>query len=152
MKYTFKNIPPGVILKYSLLQVPALGLVLYLISILDAKFQLPQLLTAGTVIVWILKDIFVLPVVWRSYDSRGDSAMNKMNGRRGIVHQCLDPEGLIKIGAELWRGEVKTDAAGIEAGQSVTVIGNKGLKLVVVPHEENEGVEALPRLHSLHSK
>lgn len=135
MKYSFKNIPHRVTLKYFLLQLPALALVLFVIHHINERFELPLMMTWGTIAAWIVKDILILPLVWRSYESRGESAMEKMRGRRGTVHRRLEPAGMIKIGGELWQGEVKGAPSIIEAGEPVTVVGHEGLKLLVVPCE-----------------
>ncbi len=52
-----------------------------------------------------------------------------MVGRRGKVVSSLEPEGVVKIGAELWRA--KSAGARIEAGEEVIVLGSDGKKLVV---------------------
>ena len=55
--------------------------------------------------------------------------LTNMTGTEGIVINCLRPEGLIKIGVELWAAESETGQ--IEVGLKVEVIGQKELKLLV---------------------
>jgi|GEM_PF-273482 len=137
MKYSFRNIPRRVIIRYFLLQLPALGLILFAINVTESHIAVPGFLKWGTISIWILKDLFMLPVVWRSYETQSDSAMDKMVGKEATVQQRLDPHGLVKIGQELWRGEVRgSPAESVEAGETVTVIKSEGLKLIVAPFKQ----------------
>lgn len=52
-----------------------------------------------------------------------------MNGSRGTVVKRLSPEGMVRIGRELWDAE--SEGAPIEAGEEVIVIRREGLKLFV---------------------
>lgn len=143
MKYSFRNIPRRVTIRYLLFQLPALGLILFAINVAESHIAVPGPLKWGTIIIWILKDILILPVVWRSYDTHSESAMEKMVGRKAVVQQCLDPHGLVKIGQELWRGEVRGSPAGsVEAGETVTVIKSEGLKLIVASLENDTSAMA----------
>ena len=52
-----------------------------------------------------------------------------MVGSRGRVASSLAPQGLVKIGGELWRA---TSAEGsVDKGEEVEVVGEDGLSLVV---------------------
>ncbi len=134
MKYSFRNIPRRVTIRYLLLQLPSLGLILFAIHVTEAHITVPGPLKWGTIIIWILKDLLILPVVWKSYDTTSETAMEKMAGKQATVQQRLDPAGRVKIGQELWRGEVEgSHAEAVEAGETVTVIKSEGLKLIVTP-------------------
>jgi membrane-bound ClpP family serine protease len=52
-----------------------------------------------------------------------------MVGTWGRVVSDLDPEGTVRIKGELW--EAKAEGRRINAGVKVTVVGQKGLKLIV---------------------
>ncbi len=137
MKYSFRNIPRRVTIRYLLLQLPALGVILFAIHVTESQIAVPDPLKWGTIIGWILKDLLILPLVWRSYETKSETAMDKMVGKKATVQQRLDPHGLIKIGQELWRGEVRgTPTEAIEKGETVTVVKSEGLKLIVIPFEE----------------
>lgn len=58
-----------------------------------------------------------------------------MVGSKGEVMRKLSPKGLVKIKGELWR---VTSADGeIAAGETVTVVGQEGLGLIVSRRERN---------------
>lgn len=52
-----------------------------------------------------------------------------MEGSQGKVTSPLNPEGLVRIGGELW-GAKSLDGA-IDAGEKVVVVGQDGLQLIV---------------------
>jgi len=54
-----------------------------------------------------------------------------MVGGKGKVVHPLDPEGLVKIGAELWRARSVKDK--IAVGDEVIVVAQEGSKLIVRP-------------------
>jgi membrane-bound ClpP family serine protease len=67
-----------------------------------------------------------------------EGGLSDMLGMRGEVVSSLDPEGMVKIKGELWRA--KSAGRKIDAGEEVTVVGQKGLKLIV----EREGRRKKP--------
>ena len=53
-----------------------------------------------------------------------------MIGKRGVVVEPLDPEGLIEVEGELWKA-VSKKRERISTGEKVRVVGNRGLTLIV---------------------
>lgn len=74
----------------------------------------------------------------RALRRKPEGGLSDMLGMRGEVVSSLDPEGMVKIKGELWRA--KSAGRKIDAGEEVTVVGQKGLKLVV----EREGRRKKP--------
>jgi membrane-bound serine protease (ClpP class) len=52
-----------------------------------------------------------------------------MVGTMGVTVERLEPEGMARIAGELW--QCRTAEGKIEAGEAITVVTQKGLKLVV---------------------
>lgn len=57
------------------------------------------------------------------------SGFTSMVGTAGRVVNRLNPEGLVRIGSELW--QAKAESGTIDAGTDIIVNGQRGLKLVV---------------------
>ncbi|MCD6299624.1 MAG: NfeD family protein [Dehalococcoidales bacterium] len=92
-----------------------------------------------------LAGLIVLMVAWGAYAAityrMGSRALMRkpvaglgdVIGSRGKVVSRLAPNGVIRIGSELW--EATSDGRRIKAGEEVTVLGRDGLKLIV--HKSN---------------
>ncbi len=92
-----------------------------------------------------LAGLIVLMVAWGAYAvityRMGSRALMRkpvaglgdVIGSRGKVVSRLAPNGVIRIGSELW--EATSDGRRIKAGEEVTVLGRDGLKLIV--HKSN---------------
>jgi hypothetical protein len=55
-----------------------------------------------------------------------------MIGKKGIVIERCAPEGLVRIGNEIWKGKSQTDKA-LEKGQEIIVVSKEGLLLSIEP-------------------
>ena len=122
-----------VVIKYTLLQLPALvflALILYLIRL---WVQMPAWLIWGMVGLWVVKDVILFPFVWRSYDQDRYADANTMIGLRGIVKDRLAPSGYVEVHGELWQAEVVEGATYVESGDAVRVKEIRGLTLIVQP-------------------
>ena len=125
-----------VVLKYTLFQVPGtvlVGLVLLaLVRWLDLPFG-----AAGLVLgLWLLKDVMLFPVLWRSYADAPAATGRGPIGATGEVRERLDPAGRVALGGALWQAEAV--APPLEVGARVRVVEVRGLTVVVAsaPAEE----------------
>lgn len=57
------------------------------------------------------------------------TGISSMVGLQGVVNERLDPEGTVKINAELWNAAALE--GDIEPGETIIVTGEDGLKLIV---------------------
>lgn len=90
----------------------------------------------------VLLVIAVTTALWRTRRGRADDLT--LWESRGVVVQELAPEGLVKVGGELWRAR-SADGQVLPAGVAVQVLARKGLLLTVGPvAQETAGRETAP--------
>ena len=126
-----------VVLRYALLQMPALALLILLLILVQRWVDLPAWFIYGLIVFWIAKDVILFPFTWRAYDQDRNRAVNSMVGARGITKDRLAPSGYIQVHGELWRAEVMGNALPVERGETVRVQGIRGLTLLVQHDDEN---------------
>ena len=119
------------VIKYTLLQLPALVFLALILHLIRLWVQMPAWLLWGMVGLWIVKDVLLFPFVWRSYDRDLHTDANTMIGVRGIVKDRLAPSGYVEVHGELWRAEVMEGASPVETGEDIRVRGIRGLTLIV---------------------
>ena len=124
-----------VVIKYTLLQLPALVFLALILHLIRVWVQMPSWLIWGMVGLWVVKDVILFPLTWRSYDQRRPGDPNSMVGLRGIVKDRLAPSGYVEVHGELWRAEVMQGAPFVETGGSVRVKEIRGLTLIVQPDQ-----------------
>jgi len=124
------------LIKYSLLQIPALALLIFGLLFIRRWVEIPPWVFWGSVILWIGKDVILFPFLWRSYEQRPDKENNPLIGSRGITRERLDPAGYVWTHGELWQARVIDGYPPVEKGAPVRVTGVQGLTLIVRPHSE----------------
>jgi membrane protein implicated in regulation of membrane protease activity len=124
-----------VIIKYSLLQLPALVFLAFILYLIRLWVQMPAWLIWGMVGLWVVKDVMLFPFVWRSYDQNRLGDVNSMVGLYGIAKNSLAPSGYVEVHGELWRAEVVQGAPFVESGGGVRVKEIRGLTLIVQPEQ-----------------
>ncbi|MBU2497693.1 MAG: NfeD family protein [Proteobacteria bacterium] len=122
-----------VVLKYTLLQLPALALLIVILILAGRWFDIPSRYSLGILLLWVAKDVALFPFVWRAYDTDPRKAANTMIGRLGMARDRLSPSGYVFIRGELWQAEVIEGNSSIEKGGTVRVHGVRGLTLLVTP-------------------
>jgi membrane protein implicated in regulation of membrane protease activity len=125
-----------VVIKYTLLQIPAAILLILVLAEICRRVDLPSWLFWIIIIGWIAKDVLLFPLVWRSYDSKRDEGTHPMKGGRGIAVERLAPTGYVRVGGELWKGRLSEGVFSIEKGQKVNVKEIRGLTVIVEPEDE----------------
>jgi membrane protein implicated in regulation of membrane protease activity len=133
------NRPQHILLKYTLLQIPALALIILILVLLQKWVVIPAYIVWGIPILWLLKDIILFPLTWRSYESHNRHDPHPMVGRHGIAQQPLAPSGYVRVGGELWLAEVVGDERSIEKGERIRVREVNGLKLLVDREDGTSG-------------
>lgn len=125
------------LLRYSLLQLPALVLVVVVLVFIQRWMPLPAWLLWSIIAVWILKDAVLFPVVWRAYEPEQSTLPPGLLGAVGITRERLAPSGYIRVHGVLWRAEVADTDATLEPGTPVRITARHGLTLRVVPHDDH---------------
>lgn len=120
-----------IIVKYVLLQLPALAVLVVLLVLVKHWIDLPSWFIWGLVGLWIAKDVALFPLTWRAYDQGRARAGSSMVGAWGIAEERLNPSGYIRVRGELWQAEVVGNAPPIEKGEEVRIQGIRGLTLLV---------------------
>lgn len=121
-----------VVVRYAALQVPAVVLLVLVLTLVRQWVDIPAWFVWGLVGLWVIKDLVMFPLVWRAYDTDCAGAANCMVGARGVAKDRLAPSGYIRVRGELWQAEVMGDGPPIDRGQRVRVRGIiSGLKLAV---------------------
>jgi len=110
--------------------------VLWLLPKVDVNLPLAVLIIF--MLAWAGFAVFSYRMGTRALERKPEGGLSDMLGTRGKVVKRLDPEGMIRIKSELWKA--KSAGRKINAGEEVTVVGQKGLKLIV----EREGRREKP--------
>lgn len=128
-----------IVVRYSLLQLPALALIILILILIQRWIDVPWWLGWGFVALWAVKDAILFPFVWRSYDWNGSKVANTMVDACGTAKERLAPSGYVEVRGELWKAELMEDVGPIEAGESVKVQALRGLTLIVQKNNEKNG-------------
>ena len=123
------------LLRYTVLQIPALACVAVLAFALWRFAGLSGWVAVAAVLLWAAKDVAFYPLVRGAYAGGAASETARLVGRCGVARQPLDPSGYVAIGSELWRAEIETGATPIDPGKTVRVVGARRLTLIVTPAE-----------------
>jgi membrane-bound ClpP family serine protease len=128
-----------ILLKYFLLQFPALALAVVVLVFIQRWIALPPWLFWGIIAAWIAKDAALFPFVWRSYAPAPPTPVNTPIGEVGVTRERLAPTGYIRVRGTLWRAELAGGGPPLESGKTVRIQERRGLTLIVVPEEEASG-------------
>jgi membrane protein implicated in regulation of membrane protease activity len=121
----------SVFARYLFFQIPEWGLVALFLMAVHHWSDAPGWLLALGGVVFVAKDLLMYPWLRHAYEKVGGDPGEHLVGRRGTALEGIDPEGWVRVGAELWRAE----SAGppIPAGARVRVHALRGHVLVVEP-------------------
>jgi membrane-bound ClpP family serine protease len=131
MRVNLREIPGRIYFRYILLSIPALVLVIIGLILAQRWITIPLWLSVTIILVWIIKDAFLFPFVWRAYDWNRPAKFRSMIGKQGITRQRLAPSGYVLVQGELWKAECEEADQSIESGKLVRVVKMEGLKLYV---------------------
>lgn len=122
-----------ILLRYFLLQLPgiffiaALIILLYLIK--AVSFKVIWIVLA----VWVIKDILLYPLVWKSYDLSPNPGKASMIGQLGVALEAINPTGYVLVKGESWSARLKNKKSVIRKNEPVYVSDVQGLTLIVRP-------------------
>jgi membrane-bound serine protease (ClpP class) len=91
--------------------------------------HLPLFVLIIIMAAWAGFAVFSFHLGTRALRRKPEGGLSDMLGTRGEVVKRLDPEGMVRIKSELWKA--KSVGRKIEIGEEVTVVGQRGLKLIV---------------------
>lgn len=108
-------------------QAVLVAVVLWVFPLID--INLPLWVLIPTSIILQAYNVFSYKKSIKAMRAQPMPGMTNMVGTRGEAVNPLAPDGLVKIRGELWAATAANGS--IANGQSVTVVGQNGLKLVV---------------------
>jgi membrane protein implicated in regulation of membrane protease activity len=117
--------------KYTLFQVPGWLIVGGLAFSAHRWLGLDAWLAGAALALWALKDAVLYPFVRHAYAVEARPPADGMLGARAVAEEPLDPEGLVRVGPELWRARLAKGEAPVSAGESVRIVAVEGLTLRV---------------------
>jgi membrane-bound ClpP family serine protease len=94
-----------------------------------AGIHLHILVIPGIMLIWLWWSVFTYRKGTLALINTPVKGFVSMKGMKGTVVKTLQPDGLIKIRGELWKGH--SISGRIETGTDVIVIGQEGLRLLV---------------------
>jgi len=130
------KISAPLIIRYTLLQLPALGLVAALVLFFGGRTNLAWYWQVIIISAWALKDIIMFPFVWRSYSTHPHDTVHSMIGKTGTAVDTLAPRGRVLVDNEVWQAHSTADDDTILSGGKIIVVDMKGLTLKVKSHKE----------------
>lgn len=95
------------------------------------EVYIPPVALIVVLILWTIAAVVMYRAGSKALDRRPASGLGTMVGSRGVVVRPLTPQGMIRIGAELWLAQSPTGE--INEGEEVIVTAQQGLKLTVKP-------------------
>jgi membrane protein implicated in regulation of membrane protease activity len=120
-----------VLAKYVLFQVPGWLIVGGLAYAAHRWLGLHGALAAGALLAFMLKDAVLFPFVRDAYSVHSRPPADGMLGARAVAEGTLAPEGVVRVGPELWRARLAKGEAPVAAGESVHIVAVEGLTLRV---------------------
>jgi membrane protein implicated in regulation of membrane protease activity len=117
--------------KYLLFQVPGWLIVGGLAYAAHRWLGLHGGLAAAALLAWAVKDAVLFPFVREAYTVHPRPAADGMLGATAVAEEPLAPEGVVRVGPELWRARLAKGEAPVAAGESVRIVAVEGLTLRV---------------------
>lgn len=114
----------------TILEETALAIVV-LVGLPELNIHLPLAVLIVLMIGWAVTAVIVYRAGSRALMEKPMAGPEAIIGTKGRVVRPLDPDGLIEIGAELWRA--KSAGRRIDASEEVVVIERKVTILIVRP-------------------
>ena len=120
-----------IVVKYFMLQLP--GVVAFALVLLLVRhwMEFPDYLVWVLLGLWLGKDIFLFPILWRFYDPTQHPDHFRMIGRKGVAVTNLAPDGYVLVQGERWQAGIAEGGTPIGQGEAICVEAINGLKLTV---------------------
>ncbi len=116
----------------TMLEEVALAVVV-VVGLPELGINIPLAGLIAIMVVWAAVAVLTYRAGSRALKRKPVTGLEAMVGGKGRVVKTLNPEGLVRIGSELWRA--KSDNIEIAIGQDVTVVEQDGRKLIVTPSD-----------------
>ena len=123
--------PLRVIIRYFLLQLPGQAAFVLSLLLLRHYVEIPTCLAWILIVLWVGKDFFLFPFLWRFYDPDLYPDRFKMVGRIGVALTRLEPDGYVQVRGERWQAAAAEGQAPIAQGEKICVAAIDGLTLSV---------------------
>ncbi len=112
----------------TLIEEAALAAV-FLVGLPELGIETPLWLLIVVMVAWAALAVFAYRMGSRALKKKPLMGLPSVVGGRGTVVRALEPEGLIRIGSELWTA--RTDGETIDVGEEVVVVGQDRTRLIV---------------------
>jgi membrane protein implicated in regulation of membrane protease activity len=129
-----EKIPFRVIVKYILLQLPAVFILAVILAWLYYFSVVSLVALVFVLALWLLKDFILFFYVWPAYDIPKTIPVTDS----ATAIEDLNPDGYVQVDGELWRATVSGSYKKVIKGQQVKITGHKGLTLLVQGDEIGE--------------
>jgi len=123
------------LLRYAAFQLPGIGLAAALSFAAWEWFAVPVWAALGALGLWVVKEIVLARFVAYAYETGARGGPHDLVGKRGVAETELAPSGIVRVGAERWRGECADGVTRIAQGDALRVVEVEGLTARVVPVE-----------------
>ena len=114
----------------TLIEEAALAAV-FLVGLPELGIETPLWLLIVVMAAWVTLAVFAYRMGSRALKKKPLMGLPSVVGGRGTVVRALEPEGLIRIGNELWTA--RTGGETIDVGEEVVVVGQDRTRLIVRP-------------------
>ena len=104
---------------YVAAQVPGWIIAAFLAWWAISTLELQAWVVLFLVALWVAKDIALYPILGRFY--RSEQPAKRMIGAAGVVVTTLEPEGVVRVGGELWKAQSIAGETLISEGTTVRV-------------------------------
>lgn len=102
-----------------------------LVGLPELGIKIPLAGLIALMLAWAAITVIMYRAGSRALKRKPITGLEAMIGSKGKAVNPLEPEGLVKIGAELWRARSVKDK--IAVGDEVIVVAQEGSKLIVRP-------------------
>jgi membrane-bound ClpP family serine protease len=119
--------------RYLLFEIPGWIIAAVVLALLVHVGELHTRTAWILLALFVAKDFALYPVLRVGYQPSPADGSASLVGALGTARERLDPEGWVRVGAELWRAEVAREHAPVEAGAAVRVVAVRALTLHVEP-------------------
>jgi membrane protein implicated in regulation of membrane protease activity len=124
---------PATFAKYLMLEAPGWVLAAIALAFFTRRGDLAPTTAAVLLAIFVIKDFVFYPLLKSAYEKGDPTGAGSLVGALGTAQKRLDPEGYVRVGAELWRAVVARDRAPVEVGTAVRVLAVRELTLHVEP-------------------
>ena len=127
------------VLRYLAFQIPSWALLALVLGAAMAWWDLSRTLAAAIFALFVLKDAVLFPFVRDAYGVEPRRPGAHLEGRLAVAEDALAPQGLVRLGAELWRARLAPGSPPVSRGGRVRIEAVEGLTLRVRADDAADG-------------